>query len=284
MAYAVHARTCGAVDQEGRNLRLDIRWGSGSVDRIQMLAKELVDLQPDVILSQSTPVTTAFKRETQSIPVVFVIVADPVGSGFVVSLAHPGGNVTGFINVEAAMGSKWLELLTEMAPDISRAAIMFNPDTAAGRGSYFMPSIEAAARSLKVVPVATPVHDDIEIEGAIGSLAGEPKAGLVVMTDGFMQVHRASIILHAARNRIPAIYAEAISVRDGGLLSYGADYGDMFHRAAAYVDRILRGSKPSELSVQLPVKFELALNAKTAKALGLDVPPALLARADEVIE
>jgi putative ABC transport system substrate-binding protein len=269
---------------DGRNLRMDVRWAGGSVDRMRMFAKELVSLQPDVILSQSTPATAALKRETQTIPVVFVIVADPVGSGFVASLPRPGGNITGFINVEAAMGSKWLELLSEIAPGLKRVAIMFNPDTAAGRGSYFLPSIEAAARSLKVASIAAPVHSDAEIETAITSLGREPGSGLVLMTDLFMQVHRAPIILQAARNKVPAIYAEAISVRDGGVLSYGADYADIFRRAAPYVDRILRGEKPAELPVQVPTKFEMAINLKTAKALGLTVPPNLLAIADEVIE
>jgi putative ABC transport system substrate-binding protein len=268
---------------DGRNLRMDVRWAGGSVDRMQMFAKELVNLQPDVILSQSTPATAALKRETQTIPVVFVIVADPVGSGFVAS-PRPGGNITGFINVEAAMGSKWLELLTEIAPGLKRVAIMFNPDTAAGRGSYFLPSIEAAARSLKVASIAAPVHSDAEIETAITSLGREPGSGLVLMTDLFMQVHRAPIILHAARNNVPAIYAEAISARDGGLVSYGADYADIFHRAASYVDRIFRGAQPAELPVQLPTKFEMAVNLKTAKALGLSVPAILQATADEVIE
>jgi putative ABC transport system substrate-binding protein len=202
----------------------------------------------------------------------------------VAGLPRPGGNVTGFIGAEAAMGGKWLELLTQIAPGIKRAAIMFNPDTAPGRGSYFLPEFEAAARSLNVVPIAAPVRNDAEIETVITSLDREPRGGLVLTPDSFMFIHRGSIISLAARNNVPAVYYEMLFVRDGGLLSYGSDLGDIFRRAAPYVDRILRGAKPSDLPVQLPVKFELAVNVKTAKALGLAVPQSILVRADEVID
>ncbi len=267
-----------------RNLQTDFRWAAGNVDRMRMFAKELVDLKLDVVLANTTPVTAALVRETQTVPIVFVIVSDPIGAGFVASLARPGGNITGFINVEAAMGGKWLQLLTEVAPGVNRAAIMFNPDTAANRGSYFLPSFQAAARLLKVEPIVAPVRSDAEIESVITSLGHEPGGGLVVMTDSFMQVHRVPIISLAARNSVPAVYAETVSVRDGGLLSYGADYTDIFRRAAPYVDRILHGENPAQLPVQVPARFEIAVNVKTAKALGLTISETLLATADEIIE
>jgi putative ABC transport system substrate-binding protein len=269
---------------DGRNLRVDIRWASGNADRMRMFAKELVELQPDVILANTTPVTAAFQRQARTIPIVFVIVSDPVGAGLVASLPHPGGNITGFINMEGAIGGKWLELLTEIAPRVRRVAILFNPDTAPGGGSYFLSSFEAAARSLKVEPIAAPVHSDAEIESVITALGREPGGGLVSSSDGFMQVHRAPVIAATARNKIPAVYAETVIVRDGGLLSYSANYTDIFRRAASYVDRIFRGATPAELPVQVPTRFEMAVNLKTAKALGLDVPPSILVRADEVIE
>jgi len=281
-AFVQGLRQLGWAD--GGNVRIDYRWANGDINRMQTFAKELVELRPDLILANTTPVTVALQRETRTIPIVFVIVSDPVGAGLVTSLPRPGGNITGFINVEAAMGGKWLELLKEIAPRVRRDAIMFNPDTAPGGGSYFLPSIEATARALKIASIAAPVRSDTEIEAAITSLGREPGGGLVVMTDGFMQTHRAPIILQAARNNIPAIYAEAISVRDGGLLSYGADQTDIFRRAASYIDRIFRGAKPADLPVQLPTKFELVINLKTAKALGIEVPLSLQQQADEVIE
>jgi ABC-type uncharacterized transport system substrate-binding protein len=269
---------------DGRNLRTDVRWAASSVDRARMFAKELADLQPDVIFADSTPQTAALQRETRTIPIVFVNVSDPVGSGFVVGLPRPGGNITGFSNLEPSMGGKWLELLTEIAPTVKRAAIMFNPDTAPYARSYYLPSFEAAARSFNVAPIVAPVHNDAEIETVIASLGREPGGGLIAMPDVFVQVHRAPIILLAARNNLPAVYAQSVFARDGGLLSYGPDQRDIFRRSASYVDRILRGAKPADLPVQLPIKFEMALNAKTAKALGLAVPPSILLRADEVIE
>jgi putative ABC transport system substrate-binding protein len=267
-----------------RNLHMDVRWAAGNVDRMRMSAKELLDLQPDIILAHGTPATAAFQRETRTIPIVFASVSDPVGEGFVESVSRPGGNITGFVFTEGSLGGKWLELLTEIAPGVKRVAAMFNPDTAPGGGLYFLSSFEAAARSLKVEPITAPVHSDAEIETAITSLGREPGGGLVVMPDTFVESHRAHIILLAARNNVPTVYPDSVWARDGGLLSYGPDRADIFWRSAAYVDRILRGVKPAELAVQLPTKFVLAVNAKTAKALGLDVPATVLARADEVIE
>jgi putative ABC transport system substrate-binding protein len=280
-AFVQGLQQLGWVD--GRNVRIDYRWANGDVNRMGTFAKELVELRPDVILANTTPVTAALKRETQTIPIVFVIVSDPVGAGLVASLPRPGGNITGFINIEASLGGKWLELLREIAPRVRRVAIMFNPDTAPGGGSYFLGPFESAAKSLAVEPTIARVRNEAEIEGVMSAL-GHEEGGLVVMTDGYMTVHRGSIISLAARNNVPAIYAESFSPKDGGLLSYGANYQDVFRRSVTYVDRVLRGTAPSDLPVQVPSAFELVINLKTAKALGLTVPPALLARADEVIE
>ena len=241
-------------------------------------------MQPDIILADSTPTAVAVQRETRTIPIVFVSVSDPVGPGFAASLPRPGGNLTGFSNLEASMAGKWLELLTEVAPGLKRAAAMFNPDTAPGGGSYFLPSFEAAARSLKVEPIAAPVRSDTEIETVITSLGQEPRGGLVVMPDAFTFVHRAPIILLAARNNVPAVYFQSAFTKDGGLLSYGPDVVDMIRRSASYVDRILRGAKAADLPVQRPVKFETTLNATTAKAMGLTIPKSFLLRGDKVIE
>jgi putative ABC transport system substrate-binding protein len=267
---------------EGRNVRIDLRWGGGDINRIRALAQELVGLEPDIILTTSSPATVALQRETLTIPIVFSGVAEAVAISIVPRLNRPNGNVTGFANWEASMGGKWLELLSEIAPGLKRAAIMFNPDTS--QASLYLPSLEMAARSLKVVPITAPVHSDVEIETAINALGHEPGGGLVAIPDGFTSAHRTSIILAAARNNVPAVYTQSFYVRDGGLLSYGADLVDIIRRAATYVDRILRGAKPAELPVQLPTKFEMVINLKTAKALGLTVPQSILLRADEVIE
>jgi putative tryptophan/tyrosine transport system substrate-binding protein len=270
---------------KGRNLRMDVRWAPGNTDLMHTFARELVNLQPDVILTNSTPVTAALKRATSTIPIVFAVVADPVGSGFVASLSRPGGNVTGFGSLDqGTMASKWLELLTAIAPSVKRAVMMFNPDTAPYMKSFLLPSFEAAAGSLKVASVEAPVHNETEIEAAISSLGREPGSGLLGMPDNFIEIHRALIISLAARNRVPAVYQTPIIARDGGLLSYGAEFQDIFRRSARYIDNILRGAKPSELPVQLPLKYFMVVNLKTAKALGLTVPPTLLATADEVIE
>jgi putative ABC transport system substrate-binding protein len=227
-------------------------------------------------------VTAALQRETRTIPIVMATVYDPVGSGLVAGLARPGGNITGFALYEATLGGKWLELLSEIAPGLKRAAIMFNPDTSPA--SSFMPSLETAARSLKVVPTIAPIHSDVEIETAINDLGREPRGGLVVMPDVFMLANRARIISAAARNNVPTVYWHSAFARDGGLLSYGPDLEDDWRRAATYVDRILRGAKPGDLPVQFPTKFEMVVNLKTAKSLGLNVPQSILLRADEVIE
>jgi putative ABC transport system substrate-binding protein len=238
-------------------------------------------LQPDIITASSTSVAAALQRETRTIPIVFVTVIDPVASGLVGRLDRPSGNITGFADNETPLGGKLVELLLEIAPGLKRVAIMFNPDTAS---SLYLPSFEAAARSLKVVPIIAPVHSDAEIEMAIIGLGREPLGGLIVMGDIFNYVHRAPIISAAARNNVPAIYYYSDFARDGGLLSYGPDPVDNFRRAATYVDRILRGAKPGDLPVQFPTKYEMAVNLKTAKTLGLTIPPNLLAVADEVIE
>ena len=269
---------------EGRNLLMVVRWAPGRTDLMRTFAKELVGLQPDVILADSTPVTAALKHETFRIPIVFAAVADPVGSQFVASLPRPGGNITGFGSLETSIASKWLELLTHIAPGVERAAMMFNPDTAPYINSYVLPSFEAAAQSFKVALIAAPVHSDSEIETVITSLGREPGGGLLALPDNFVEINRASIISLAARNNVPAVYQTPVIARDGGLLSYGADFRDIFRRATRYVDRILRGAKPSELPVQMPIKYLMIINLKTAKALGLAVPPALLVAADEVIE
>ena len=261
-------RTWAGADR--RDLRIDLRWAGGDTDRIRALAQELVGLHPDIILTNGALATVAVQRETRTIPIVFANVADPVASGLVARLDRPGGNITGFATFEASLGGQWLELLSEIAPGLKRAAIMFNPDTAPV--SAFMPSFESAARSLKIVAITAPVHSDAEIVTAIIALGREPGGGLVVMPDAFMTVHRAPIILAAARNNVPAVYRISSFARDGGLLSYGPDPVDTFRRAATYVDRILRGEKPGDLPVQFPTKYEMAVNLKTAKALGLTVP------------
>jgi putative tryptophan/tyrosine transport system substrate-binding protein len=282
---------------DGRNLQIDIRWAGANADRARVYAKELVALEPDVLLAQTTGPTAALQQETKTIPIVFVGVSDPIGAAWVAGLSRPAGNITGLLNLDVSMGEKWLELLLEIAPGIKRAAAMFRPDastasyhTAAGfhptgTASYYIPSFEAAARSLGVGPITAPVHSDAEIETTITSLRRRPRGGLVVMPDGgFMLVHRARIIMLAARNNIPAVYNDSVYVRDGGLLSYGTNRADITRRSASFVDRILKGEKPTNPQVRAPVNFQMALNARTAKALGLTVPPSILQFADEVIE
>jgi putative ABC transport system substrate-binding protein len=266
---------------DGRNMRMDLRWGGDDINRIRTLAQELVGLQPDIIVTSSTSATAAVQRETRTIPIVFAGVADPVASGIVARLDRPSGNITGFANSETSLAGKWLELLSEIAPGLKRAAIMFNPDTAS---SLFMPAFETAARSLKVLPITASVHSDGEIETAVIALGREPGGGLVVIAEVFMIAHRVPLISAAARNNVPAVYGRSYFTRDGGLLSYGADLVDAWRRAASYVDRILRGERAGDLPVQFPTKFEMAVNLKTAKALGLAVSQSILLRADEVIE
>jgi putative ABC transport system substrate-binding protein len=269
---------------DGRTVRMDVQWGHGDADRIRLLVQGLVGMQPDVILTAGSAATSAVQRQTRTIPIVFASATDPVANSIVPRLDHPGGNVTGFAGNEATLGGKWLELLWEIAPGLKRAAIMFNSDLPPG--STYMPSLEMAARSLRVVPVpiTAPVHSDVALETAIVALGREPGGGLVVMPDGFTVVHRGPIISAAAQNNVPAVYPLSEFARDGGLLSYGVDQVDTWRRAATYVNRILRGEKPGDLPVQFPTKFEMAVNLKAAKALGLTVPPSILLRATEVIE
>jgi putative tryptophan/tyrosine transport system substrate-binding protein len=268
---------------DGRNARIEERWTDADSKRASALATELIASQPEVILSSTTPVTAALHRGTTTIPIVFTVVVDPVRAGFVASLPRPGGNITGFRHTEPTFGGKWLNLLKEIVPRIKRAAIMFNPDTAPDRGNFFLDSFESAARSLAVEPVTVAVRSDAEIETAITAL-GREQAGLVLMDDAFMAVHYPAVISSTVANKVPSIFVEQGFARDGGLVSYGPDFKDIFRRAAGYVDRILRGDKPADLPVQQPTKFELVINLKTAKALGLTVPDKLLATADEVIE
>jgi putative ABC transport system substrate-binding protein len=269
---------------EGRNIRIDTRWTKTSdAPTMQRFAKELIMLRPDLILSHNTPTTEALVRQTSTIPIVFAVVSDPIGTGFVQSFPRPGGNVTGFTNIEPTMASKWLELLKEIAPRVARVAFLFNPATAPYAESYLRP-FKVAAASLALEAIAVPVRNTAELQSAIAAQARTPNAALVVMTDSFLVAHRAEIISLAARYRLPAVYPFRDFIELGGLLSYGNDLLDSFRRAATYADRILRGATPSELPVQAPVKFELAINLKTAKALGLTIPPSLLLRADQIIE
>ena len=269
---------------EGRNIQLDTRWVSpDDAEARQRFAKELVALQPDLILSSVTPTTAALLQHTRTIPIVFATVSDPVGSGFVASLARPGGNVTGFQAMLGSLGGKWLELLKEIAPRVARVAMLFNPASAPYAESFLNP-FKAAAPSFAVEPIAASVGDTSELESVIAAQARAQNGGLIVMPDTFTDVHRAEIISLAARFGVPAIYPRRPFTELGGLLSYGIDQLDSYRRAAIYVDRILKGEKPSELPVQAPVKFELVINLKTAKALGLEVPWFLRQRADEVIE
>jgi len=269
---------------QGGNLGIDYRWAPDDAVLVWKFAKELVELRPDVIVAHSSPVVATLLGQTRDIPIVFVSISDPIGEGFVASFARPGGNVTGFTNFDSSMTGKWVELLKEIAPDVTRIVFLFNPQTAAGGGSYFLRPIDAAASTLKVKAVMALVHDNDEIEAAFAAVAGEPGAGVVLLPDIFTVAHHQLVIALAARHRVPTIYPYRFMVERQGLISYGVDINNLFERAAAYVDRILKGAKPAELPVQAPTKFELVINRKTAKALGLDVPPTLLARAEDVLE
>jgi putative ABC transport system substrate-binding protein len=270
--------------QDGRNVVIDVRYSAGDAGQMRGHSKELVSLKPDLIFARSTAVVTALLQETRAIPLVFIGIADPVYGGFVASLARPEGNLTGFASAESSLGGKWVELLKEVAPDVTRAAIVFNPQMAAGGGAYYMHTIEGATRSLAILPISAPVLDADDIEGAVADLARERGGGLVVPPDAFTVFHSERIIALAAQHRLPAVYGWPHLVKEGGLISYSTDIVDQYRQAAPYVDRILRGEKPANLPVQAPTKFELAINLKTARAIGLTVPPLLLARADEVIE
>ena len=268
---------------EGSNFHIDTRWATADPNSVRTSAAELVKLAPDVILASATDGLAAFRQETQTIPTVFVSVSDPVGQGFVESLAHPGDNITGFTAFEFSMGGKWIETLKEISPSVQRISVMFNPKTAP-YFRLFLRSIEAGATPFSVKPIATPVQDLAEVESAMMALAAERNVGLICLSDSFTSVHRKTIISLAARYAIPAMFPWREFAADGGLLSYGPDRVDMYRRAPAYIDRILKGARAADLPVQQPTKFEFVINLKTAKALGLDVPATLLARADEVIE
>jgi putative ABC transport system substrate-binding protein len=252
-----------------RNVRIAYRWSAGDPDRNQTFAKELVALRPDVIFATTTPAAAALLRESRTVSIVFVRVADPVGDGFVANLAKPGGSATGFTNFEASLVGKWLELLKEIAPGIVRVTAMFNPTTSPAGGLNFLPIAEAAAASIAIELKAAAVHDVAEIERVIAAVAREPNSGLVPLPDIFLNVHRELIIEQTTRYRVPAIYQYRYFVTGGGLISYGPDVIDQYALAASYVDRILKGQKPADLPVQLPTKYELVINLKTAKALGL---------------
>jgi len=266
----------------GRNIRIDYRFAGGDAERIRTYATELVKSAPDLIVANSSPVVAQLKRETSTIPIVFAVVNDPVGQGFVTSLAHPGGNITGFTLSEFEMVGKWLELLKEMAPRISRVKLMFNPVTAPFIVLWLRDLAPVFVASIELEPA--PVHDRDELEAVMAALAREPGAGLITAADVFTVANRSLIIGLAERYRLPAMYQFRQFAVDGGLMSYGPDTADIFRRAAVYVDRILKGANPADLPVQQPTKFELVLNRKTAKTIGLTVPPSLLTRADEVIE
>ena len=268
---------------EGSNFRIELRWGNADADRERTFARELVNLRPDVILSQTTAVTSSLARETQTVPIVFVTVSDPVASGFATSLARPDRNITGFTNDNSEQGGKWVQLLKEIAPHTERVALLSNPDTSAPP-QFFMPSIQAAATSFAIAVSAAPVHAKEEIEGVFAAQARKPGGGVIVMPAAFSVANRELIIAAAARYGVPAIYFNSFFPKSGGLISYSADYVEDFHQAPEYIDRILKGAKPSDLPIQQPTKFELVINLKTAKALGLTISESFLALADEVIE
>ena len=268
---------------DGRNIRIDYRWGAGSVDRLRLFARELVQLNPDALVSISTPATAALQTETRTIPIVFAWVSDPVGSGFVSSLAHPGGNITGFLNIEASVVGKWLSLMREIAPQVSRIGFLFNPQTAP-YALYYLDTFRSAASALAIEAIDAPVHGTEEVEAFMAKLGREANAGLFVMSDTSMIVYRKTIYSLAERYRVPTIYPYRVFAAEGGLMSYGVDVTDLLWGAASYIDRILRGEKPNELAVQQPTRFELVVNAKTAKTLGLAIPTSMLVAAHEVIE
>jgi putative tryptophan/tyrosine transport system substrate-binding protein len=269
--------------KDGRNIRIDYRWGGGDAELIQTLAKELFDLQPDVLIGHSTPSAKALLKQTRVIPIVFLTVTDPLGQGLVASLSNPGGNITGFSVFEFSLGSKWLETLKQIAPGIRRVTAIFNPETAPYYGLYLQ-SISTTLPALAVQSIAAPVHSEADIENVIRKVASEPDSGLFVLPDSHNVVHRKRIIELTVKFRLPTIYYFRYFVSDGGLISYGPDELDLFRRSADYVDRILKGTDPSDLPVQQPTKFELVINLRTAKEMGIEIPTSLLARADEVIE
>jgi putative ABC transport system substrate-binding protein len=267
---------------EGTNVQIDVRWGNGDAAQVRSFASELVELAPDVILGVNTAPVRALKQATRTLPIVFTGLSDPIGDGIVTNLSKPDGNFTGFSSFDPALAGKWLQLLKEISPTIVRTAVIYNPDTAPH--SIFLPALDAAAPLLGIALVRTTVRDAAEIENSIAAMASEPGGSVAVMPDIFTATNRATIIAAVARRRLPAIYPIRYHVLDGGLISYGPDFIDLHRQAASYVDRILKGARPADLPVQTPTKFELVVNLKTSKALGIIIPPTLLARADEVIE
>jgi putative ABC transport system substrate-binding protein len=280
-AFAEQVRKLGWI--EGRNLRIEYRWDNGEAALTRAYAAELVALAPDVILSAGTENLTALQRLSPTTPIVFIVVSDPLAQGFVMNMAHPGANITGFANLEFTIGGKWLGLLRQMIPGITHVSVMFNPDTAP-QSKFFMSSIESAARTLSVKAAAAPVQTAAEIEPAFEHIAQQENGGLIVLPDTFMNAHRKELVQTATRYRVPMINADAGSVGEGGLMSYHAEIVDQFRQAGVYVDRILRGTKPGDLPVQAPTKFTLSINLKTARALGIEVPLSLLLIADEQVE
>jgi putative ABC transport system substrate-binding protein len=268
---------------EGRNIDIEFLWPGGNVGRAQAFAKALVGLRPDVLIGRSTPATAALKQETGNIPIIFINVTEPVEQGFVQSLPRPGGNLTGFTNFEASIGGKWLQLLKEVDPRIARVAVIYNPQTAPFAG-LFLRSVQLAAPTFAVEAVAMPVQNDADIEAALIMFAQRPAGGLIGIPDSFTGEHRVTIIALAERHRLPALYSTLSFTPMGGLMAYSVDTRDLMQRAVAYVDRILKGANPAELPVQQPAKFQLSINLKAAKAIGLDLSPTLIALADEVIE
>jgi putative ABC transport system substrate-binding protein len=269
--------------ERSHNITIETRWGGFNADLTKQAAKKLVALEPDVLVSSTTPTTDALAQQTRTIPIVFVNLVDPIGSGFVANLPHPGGNLTGFVNNEPTMTGKWLEMLKEIAPAIERVAFLFNPSTAPYADNFLKP-LDAVAQSVGVSPIRTLVNDDAGLDAAIADFAHNANGGIAIMPDSFMVAHRDRVIALSEQYRLPLISPYRFYTESGGLLSYGPDIADNYRRAASYVDRILKGAKPSELPVQAPVKFQFVVNSKTAKMLGLTVPPTLLALADEVIE
>jgi putative ABC transport system substrate-binding protein len=270
--------------RNGENIEITFHWTSGNVERAKVLAHEIVALRPEVIVGHTTPCVAALLSETEEIPIIFVIVSDPVGSGFVKSLAEPGGTVTGFINLEAALSAKWLGLLMEVSPQLRHAGMLYNPAAAPRAGMYYLNTFEAAAKDVRVISHRLPVNNPEEIDRAFGVMRDAGDAGVIIMPDGYIAARLADVISSAQRHAVPAVYPYRFMAAAGGLLSYGVDNLEFYPQAARYVDRVLKGAKPADLPVQHPTKFELAVNTITAKALGLEFPPLLLARADEVIE
>jgi putative tryptophan/tyrosine transport system substrate-binding protein len=269
--------------KEGGNLRIDWRRAGGNPTLFERYAAELIALDPDVLLAPSAPALQALRRQTSMIPIVFALIADPVGLGFVASMARPGGNITGFSAYDPPMAGKWLQMLTQITPPVAHVAVLYNPGTAPYAG-LMMQAIEAAAASLAVTVQAAPIHDEAEIETMMAALAREPRSGLLIIPELFNNIHRAAIVALAGRYRLPAVYPFGFFATAGGLVSYGIDQSDLFQRAATYVDRIFKGAKPGDLPVQAPSKFETVINLKTAKALGVTIAPPLLATADKVID